>query len=207
MTTSIPGRIFGAVVVIAAAMALGAFMQSALHGRADAPLMSDTDVAFARMMMNHHQQAITLCDLLTAEAGVEIRTLAEQIEVQQQAEIGTMMGWLQMADQPLSPPVSDTTHSMSGHPGQHIGAQMGLASSDELSRLGSATGADNESLFLQLMTRHHQGGADMAYDQVRNGSNEAVRRTALAMVTEQGQEIQLMTYLMTQRDVTPLPAP
>lgn len=199
MRTSIPGRIFGVIVLIAAAFAIGAWVQSTQNSE-PAPLMSETDVRFARMMMSHHQQALTLCDLLTPEASPEIRTLAEQIKLQQQAEIGTMVGWLQMADEPLNPPADDH-HTMSGHTG------MGMASAEELSQLQEASGTDNEALFLQLMTRHHQGGAEMAYEQSLNGSNDAVRRTAMAMVTEQTQEIQLMGYLMTQRDTEPLPSP
>ncbi|MFV8048415.1 DUF305 domain-containing protein [Mycobacterium sp. 48b] len=210
MSASGPARIFAAVVVIAAAAFLGAFAESHRHGSAP-PLMSETDVAFAQMMMTHHQQAITICDLLSADAAPEIRTLADQIRLQQQAEVGTMIGWLQMAGQPLNPtaPPATAGHGMSHHhdTGQPTGMQMGMASPDELARLRHATGRANEALFLQLMTRHHQGGAEMAFDETRDGSNETIRRTALAMVGEQTQEIQLMEHLMKSRDATPLPYP
>ncbi|OBB29862.1 hypothetical protein A5792_03130 [Mycolicibacterium peregrinum] len=210
MSASIPARIFGATVVIAAAAFLGAFAESHHNDNAP-PLMSEADVTFAQMMMTHHQQAITICDLLSADAAPEIRTLADQIRLQQQAEVGTMVGWLQLAEQPLNPtvPTEHTGHGMSHHhdTDQPTGMQMGMASPDELARLQRATGPANEALFLQLMTRHHQGGAEMAFDETRDGSNEAIRRTALAMVTEQTQEIQLMEHLMKTRDATPLPYP
>lgn len=210
MNASVPARIFGAVVVIAAAAFLGAFAESHRLG-SPPPLMSEADVTFAQMMMTHHQQAITICDLLSADAAPEIRTLADQIRLQQQAEVGTMVGWLQLADQPLNPTASSAApgHGMSHHhdAGQRTGMQMGMASPAELARLQHATGRDNEALFLQLMTRHHQGGAEMAFDETRDGSNEAVRRTALAMVTDQTQEIQLMEHLMKSRDAAPLPYP
>ncbi|MFV8172146.1 DUF305 domain-containing protein [Mycolicibacterium peregrinum] len=210
MSASIPARIFGATVVIAAAAFLGAFAESHRHD-SPPPLMSEADVTFAQMMMTHHQQAITICDLLSADAAPEIRTLADQIRLQQQAEVGTMIGWLQLADQPLNPtaPTQDTGHGMAHHhdTGQPTGMQMGMATPDELARLQRATGRAGEALFLQLMTRHHQGGAEMAFDETRSGSNETIRRTALAMVTEQTQEIQVMEHLMKSRAATPLPYP
>lgn len=215
MSSSIPGRIFGVVVVMVAAALVGAFAESHRHGSTP-PLMSEADVSFAQMMMTHHQQALTICDLLAPDAAPELHTLAEQIKLQQQAEIGTMIGWLQITDQPLNPTPSAAAagHNMSGHnmSGQQdtepqTDSRMGMATSEELSRLQRAAGRDNEALFLQLMTRHHQGGAEMAYTESRDGANDAVRRTALAMVGEQTQEIQLMEQLMKGRNAAPLPYP
>lgn len=198
MTASLPARIFGVVLIAAAAFGLGVFVTERSADE-PAPLMSDSDVRFAQTMMAHHQQAVTICDLLTPQAAPEIRTLATQIKQTQLAEVGTMVGWLQIAGEPLHPGHHDMDH--------HAGGTMGIASHHELSRLQRATGAESETLFLQLMIRHHQGGVEMAVRQSREGSNAAVRQTALSMANEQGQEIRLMQQLMIPRDAEPLPYP
>jgi uncharacterized protein (DUF305 family) len=202
MTASVPAKIFGIAAVIATSAALGAFAESHRHSSESVALMSATDVTFTHMMMNHHQQAVAICDLLSPQAPPEIRTLAEQIKQTQLAEVGTMVGWLQIADQALNP-----SHREMGDHTSTTGPSMGMATREELSQLQRATSRDNEALFLQLMTRHHQGGTEMAIDESRNGSNAAIRSTALAMANEQGQEIRLMQRLMTKMNATPLPFP
>ncbi|MDT5210024.1 MAG: hypothetical protein QOF67_2439 [Mycobacterium sp.] len=57
------------------------------------------------------------------------------------------------------------------------------------------------------MTRHHQGGIDMAAYAVRHSTTDAVRRTAVVMVDEQSQEIQVMATLLAQRASVPIPYP
>lgn len=83
----------------------------------------------------------------------------------------------------------------------------GLASPADLTRLQRATGRDNEVLFLQLMTRHHQGGIEMAAYAVRHTTTTAVHQTAVAMIDEQSQEVVLMAYLLKQRNSAPLALP
>lgn len=199
------------LIIVFAALA-GAFVQSRLPVQTK-PLMSDSDVMFAQMMMTHHQQALTIADLLVPDAAPELRALANQITLAQQAEIGTMIGWLQLADQPLNPvaaPAQDN-HDMAGMAAHHHAAPSmampGMASPADLTQLHRAKGLANEVLFLQLMLRHHQGGIEMAAEQAHESSTEAVRRTALAMADEQLQEAALMQQLLAVRRAAPLPYP
>jgi len=198
------------LIIVFAALA-GAFVQSRLPVHTK-PLMSDSDVMFAQMMMTHHQQALTIADLLAPDAAPELRALANQITLAQQAEIGTMIGWLQLADKPLNPVATPAHnhHDMAGmdHPmGAPSMTMPGMASPAELSQLHHATGKANEILFLQLMLRHHLGGIDMAAKQAHESTTEAVRRTALAMADEQLQETALMQQLLAVRHAVPLPYP
>jgi len=186
-------------LIIGIAAVAGAFIHAQLP-RQHRPLLSDSDVMFAQMMTTHHQQALTIADSLAPDAAPELRALADQIKFVQQAEVGTMIGWLQLADQPLNPAVH--SHDMAG-----MTAMPGMASGEELGHLAHAKGRDNEILFLQLMIRHHQGGIDMAAEQSRASTTEAVRRTTMMMVNEQLQDVVLMRRLLVDRHAAPLAYP
>lgn len=174
-----------------------------------AAILTATDIGFAQDMSAHHQQAITMADMVTPDAAPEVRALADQIRVTQLREIGQLTGWLQLAGAPLI-----AAHPMAWMSAEHdhhmIGDDMampGMASQADLTRLQRVTGRDNEILFLQLMTRHHQGGIEMAAYAVRHTATAAVRQTAIAMVDEQNQEIIVMAALLEARGAVPLPYP
>ncbi|MFC3243518.1 DUF305 domain-containing protein [Gordonia humi] len=120
-----------------------------------------------------------------------------------------MRGWLDWFGLPLT-----SDHPMAWmHPGGHDHEappnddeppMPGLASTDELARLDDARGTAAEILFLQLMIRHHRGGIEMATAaQNADTASPATKRLALAMITEQGDEIGQMTLLLRVRDATP----
>ena len=131
------------------------------------------------------------------DATPDVKALAEQIRFTQLTEIGQMTGWLQLVG---APPASSHPMAwmMPGHDGHRM-AMPGMASVAELERLQRSTGAANQELFLQLMTRHHQGGITMAAYAFQHCTNDAVRRAASVMVDEQTQEIQVMTTMLAQR--------
>ncbi|MCF8568991.1 DUF305 domain-containing protein [Gordonia sp. HY002] len=167
------------------------------------------DIGFAQDMGVHHDQAILIANTLTADVAPEIRGLADRIAATQTAEAATMRGWLDWFALPLT-----SEHPMEWmHPGEHEHStppdpdeppMPGLASADEIARLSDARGTAAEILFLQLMTRHHRGGVEMATAaQNSDTASAATRRLALSMITEQGDEIGQMTLLLRARGVAP----
>lgn len=191
-----------AVVCVVAGALLGWFARDA--GEAGQPLLSDADIAFAQQMSVHHQQALTMVDMLGPEVARDVRAAAEQIRISQWREIGTLTGWLELVGAPLQAPAT-----ANGHHGAHAGpgpSMAGMASNEELTRLYNATGRDREILFLQLMIRHHQGGIEMAAAAERSAA-PAVRTRALSMVNGQQQEIASMSVLLHQRGGQVLPYP
>ncbi|MFD6676976.1 DUF305 domain-containing protein, partial [Rhodococcus zopfii] len=157
--------------------------------------LADSDIAFAQEMSMHHQQAITMTDMLGRDAAPDVRALAAQIRASQWQEIGILTGWLELAGAPAQPP---------GH--DHLG-MPGIATNEELTRLHDAVGTEREILFLQLMIRHHQGGIDMAADAAHTTTVPAVRARATAIVDEQRQEISLMAVSLDARGASVLPYP
>ncbi|MGA5465713.1 DUF305 domain-containing protein [Mycobacterium sp. NPDC050041] len=205
MTRTVVVRI---VALLAAAVLGGAIVLAYRQPPPRPVLMTAVDIGFAQDMAAHHQQAVTMSDMLVGDAGPDVRALAEQIRFTQLTEIGQMTGWLQLVD---APPAATTPMEWMGHdehrPGDAPTGMPGMASPAELTRLQRSTGRDNEVLFLQLLVRHHQGGIDMASSVVRQSATDAVRRAAGVMINEQAQDIQVMTTLLAQRDGAPLPYP
>ena len=63
---------------------------------------NDADVAFAQMMIPHHEQAIEMADLVPERASSEeVEALAARIKAAQAPEIELMTSWLEEWDQPL----------------------------------------------------------------------------------------------------------
>lgn len=194
---------------------LTALMLAGCTARQETPaaILTATDIGFAQDMSAHHQQAITLADMVAVDAAPEVRAIADQIRVTQLREIGQLTGWLQLAGAPLisTHPMdwmtAEADHHMAGNMAGGGMRMPGMASQADLARLQRTTGRDNEVLFLQLMTRHHQGGIEMAAYAVRHTSTAAVRQTAVGMVDEQNQEIIVMAALLEARGAVPLPYP
>lgn len=179
-------------------------------------VLADADIAFAQQMSAHHQQALTMVEMLGQDAAVEVRAAAEQIRVSQWREVGTLTGWLELVGAPLTPPAEqsgdghsgDGGHGGHGHDGSSGMAGMaGMASNEELTELYHATGAAREVLFLQLMIRHHQGGVDMAAAGAAATESAAVRARAMSMLNGQQQEISTLSVLLSRRGAQVLPYP
>ena len=74
-----------------------------------------------------------------------------------------------------------------------------MATDDELARLTTLSGEDAEVLFLQLMTRHHQGGVVMAEEFVRRSDDPELRAVADAVISGQNRELRIMANLLEER--------
>lgn len=198
-------------------LVLGAALRPLLlpENHAPAQVLNDTEIGFAQDMTAHHQQAVQIVQRLDAGVDPAVARLARQIDRTQQVEIGTMLGWLRLANaspmprHPMAwlPHDADTTaahhHSPPSAPAD--AAMPGLASQAELDALSAARGRDAEVLFLQLMYRHHQGGIAMAQAADRVIASGPVKEATRGMIVAQSQECGLMGLLLTQRNAQPLP--
>ncbi|MBP2706179.1 DUF305 domain-containing protein [Microbispora sp. RL4-1S] len=167
------------------------------------PADDSADAGFARDMQVHHAQAVRMAMIVRDRTSdEEVRTLAYDIALTQQQQIGQMFAWLDQWGLPqtsLAPPMA---WAAQGHAAMnHTGAAMpGMATSAQLQRLGEARDRAAETLFLQLMIAHHRGGVDMARAVLRSGDDGRVRRLAGAIVTAQAAEISLMERMLSARE-------
>nr|WP_198151571.1 DUF305 domain-containing protein [Kibdelosporangium sp. MJ126-NF4]CEL16545.1 putative lipoprotein [Kibdelosporangium sp. MJ126-NF4]CTQ90498.1 putative lipoprotein [Kibdelosporangium sp. MJ126-NF4] len=156
------------------------------------------DVAFSQDMIVHHQQAVDMAELVRDRAAPQVAAIAVGIAAGQRKEIGLFQGWLSLWN---APQVTSGGHH------DHGGAPMpGMASIPDLHRLADATGNDLDIWFLQLMVRHHQGGARMAESAAQTAHQPQVRAMAKVIAADQQREIATMTGLLTSLGHAPLPA-
>lgn len=191
------------------------------------PAADSVDVGFAQDMTVHHTQAVQMANVAYTRAeSPEIRSLAFDILTSQQAQIGQMQGWLSLWGRALLPTGEYMTWMVGGDGSGHSGmagmagmsgadasavpagglAQMpGMATQDELAGLRGATGPALDVLFLQLMLRHHEGGASMLTYAAQNASQPVVANFARQVSSTQLNESEYMTSLLAARGAQPLP--
>jgi uncharacterized protein (DUF305 family) len=149
--------------------------------------------------MVHHAQAVQMAEIVRDKTeSEEIRTLAADIALTQQAQIGQMQGWLQVWD--LPPTATEPAMSWMGHPTK--GRMPGMASPEEINELQQASSEEADVLFLQLMIPHHEAAVPMAEAVLEESDRKEVERLAGSIVASQQAEIELMRALLQRRGVS-----
>lgn len=199
-----------AATLVGVVFVLGVALRPALvdDPRPVAPL-SSVEVGYLQDMIAHHQQAVSMARLIDrAPLATPVRGLARQIVQAQSGEIGTMVGILQMADQPITSdsPMSwmhrygEAGDSMHDH-GAHA-PMPGMATTDEVASLGLLTGVAAENEFLRLMQRHHYGGIAMSQDLLSyRTSSQPVVRLARSSLTTQTSETGVIGAMLHSRGI------
>ncbi len=181
----------------------------------DVPAGDSVDAGFARDMSRHHQQGVEMANLaLERSEDPAVRSLAFDISSIQTNQAGRMEGWLSLwglrpsGGEVMAWMADDGGHAGHSMPGTGDGAAMpGMATEEELAGLRELSGTAFDVEFLRLMIRHHQGGLGMAEYAAEHADVQAVRRLAATIAATQTAETATMTDLLTERGVTPLPAP
>lgn len=166
---------------------------------------TEADVRFMRGMIGHHAQALAMTALVPARTGrVDMRLLAQRIEVSQQDEIALMRRWLQDRHEEVPSLAAHHEHQdMAGH-------QMlmpGMLTEAELAQMAQTTGPEFDRLFLRFMIRHHEGALTMVstlLDSQGAAQEPEVFRFASDVDTDQRAEIGRMRAML---DALPAGAP
>ncbi|UUU35986.1 DUF305 domain-containing protein [Streptomyces sp. CA-210063] len=148
----------------------------------DSPNSADRD--YARMMIEHHTQALEMTELAPERAkSTQVKRLAERISAAQKPEIAAMEGWLKSND-------GDGRGTSHDHE-----AMPGMATEDQLKELGTLDGEKFDQLFLKLMIIHHEGAITMATDVKAQGNNILIEEMADDVIAQQTTEISRMRDL------------
>ncbi|MFJ3668210.1 DUF305 domain-containing protein [Streptomyces sp. NPDC090106] len=178
--------------VLAAATVTAALVLTACAGEGSSPSGHNAqDVAFAQGMVPHHRQAVEMAGLAADRAGsAGVRDLAARIEKAQDPEIETMSGWLESWGE-------ETSAGGSGHSGHSGTAGMpGMMDDAAMGELEKASGTAFDTLFLTLMTEHHEGAVAMAETERAKGEYAPATGLADDIVTGQTAEIAEMNQLL-----------
>ncbi len=137
----------------------GSSAPTANSGDATTTGFNAADVAFATDMIPHHAQAVEMADMaLATSKNAEIRTLATAIKAAQGPEIETLTGFLRAWKAPV--PATGEAHG-GGH-GSSSGGMSSMMSDAEMADLGKAMGNAFDAMWLDMMTRHHEGANEMS---------------------------------------------
>ncbi len=184
------------IIAVALAVAVALFIAGRQSADASFPGDNSAEVGFARDMAIHHSQAIEMSlFVLRKPVDETIRTMAVDITLTQQAQIGQMHGWLAVWDLPIAS--SNPPMQWAGHPGGHM---KGMATREQLNALEDSSPPETEKQFLRLMISHHQGGAEMAQAILNRSDVPEVRQLAQAIFNSQAAEIKVMQQMLTDFD-------
>lgn len=158
---------------------------------------NDADIAFNRMMMTHHQQAVTMVGLIDGRTdNADIIELGKKIAKAQSREIEQMSARLAAwGEDPTAPSVHEPHDGHQGH-GESGEDMQGMLSDEAMQQLAEAQGPEFDRLFLEGMIEHHEGAVAMAEDVIRDGENEPTRELAENVVDSQKEEIDEMKKLL-----------
>ena len=167
------------------------------------------EIGFAQSMSRHHQQAITMAQLMMDGRPTPLMRLARTIAGTQMMELGEMRGWLRVWNQPFVSPTTAMDWMLLGRapPDAELSQYLidcqrsptgmpGLAATADLERLRALEGPTRDRLFLELMLAHHQGAIPMARFTAREAHLSAVREFATRVVVDQVDEAARMSHLL-----------
>ncbi|MFF5233596.1 DUF305 domain-containing protein [Dactylosporangium sp. NPDC000521] len=152
-----------------------------------------TDVKFANDMIPHHRQALDMAKTAQSKAATpEVKALADKIAKAQEPEIATMSGWLTAWGEPVPSPGA-MHHDMGG-----MAEMPGMMTDQEMQDLAKATGKDFDTMFLQMMIKHHQGAVEMAKTEQAQGQDPAAKQLAAKIAADQTAEITEMQGMLAK---------
>jgi uncharacterized protein (DUF305 family) len=141
------------------------------------------DQSYMRRMAAHHAQGVELAQLAIEKAQDSyLRNLAHLMGADQKGEIAVFQQWWRSWFAGDLPPPSPEEHD----------TMPGMLSAEQMESLRRTNGADFDSLFIDLMTAHHQGAITMADEALREASDIRLRLMAHATRHAQRGEIELM---------------
>ncbi len=150
--------------------------------------------------MVHHAQAVEMAEILRDKpVSPGMQTLAKDIALTQQAQIGQMQGWLSVWGLPMTG--AEPAMAWMGHPTD--GRMPGMATPEEIEALQEASPQEAEKRFLQLMIPHHQAAVPMAEAVLEETDRPEVRRLASAVIASQRAEIEVMREMLEERGAAP----
>lgn len=141
---------------------------------------NEADVAFAQMMIPDHEMMAEMGKLAEKKAvNDDLKTIATQLRKGQSETATALQGMLKDWGQTVS---SDMA-----------GMEMSGAMTDaDMDMLKSMKGKDFDTMFAEMMVKHHKGSIKMARDEEAKGANAEAKALAADMVTEQEAQVKIL---------------
>ena len=187
-----------AVLLIVAILVAVTFLY--LWATSRPPGENSAEAGFARDMMVHHAQAVEMARIVEGKTNdPEMRSLAADMALTQQAQIGQMQGWLDVWG--LPPTGTEEPMAWMGHPTD--GPMPGMATPQEIERLGELPPDKADEMFLRLMIPHHEAAIPMAQAVMERSDNPVVDAFAEKVVASQRVEVRNMQQMLEDMGAPP----
>ena len=205
-TTRIAGGLLAGALVLAgcsnggeaSGAGAGSGSNAAESTAGETAAFNNADVTFVQQMIPHHRGALAMAQLADERAeDPRVLDLAAQIEAAQQPEIDTMISWLEEWGEPV-PSESSDMEGMDHGSGDMGDMDMGSMSEEDMSALESASGAEFDRMFLEMMIEHHRGAVEMAEKEAADGSYPDAVAMAEDIAESQTAEIDTMETLLNE---------
>jgi uncharacterized protein (DUF305 family) len=177
---------------------------------------TEADVEFVQGMIHHHAQALIMVDLIEGRTDDEdLALFAERMDLSQVAEIALMEAWLEQRGEEVPPwermRLEVVLRLAGEHGGDHgthghedLAGMPGMMTSAELDELAAARDDRFRTLWLEGMTRHHEGALEMVRRLYADGGGGEVEvyRLAAEIEGDQGIEIARMAEMLAAGPIT-----
>jgi uncharacterized protein (DUF305 family) len=141
------------------------------------------DQSYMRRMAAHHRQGVEIATIAADRAGdPHLSALARMMIAGQNGEIAILAQWWRSW---FSGELPDAL------PGEHR-TMPGMIANEQIAKLREARPSDVDRLFVSLMSAHHQGAIEMAYDALKNASDPRLKLISYSIGYEQRGEMNLM---------------
>jgi uncharacterized protein (DUF305 family) len=161
------------------------------------PTDTSLEAGFARDMMVHHDQAVTMAVLIRDRTDDPVlRSMATDMVLTQQNQIGQMFGWLNVWGLPATG--SQPAMAWMGHP--TTGLMPGMATPQQIADLASLSGPEADIASLHLMIPHHEAAIPMAQAALDDSDVPAVRDLARQILAAQEIEIANMQTMLDEKE-------
>lgn len=182
------------VLSVVAVAAVAAAFLTYLSNRP--PGDDSAEAGFARDMMVHHAQAVEMAEIIRDKTGNErLRTVAADMAITQQGQIGQMQGWLAVWGLPMTG--SEPQMAWMGHEMERGELMPGMATPEEIRELDEAPPEEADEIFLRLMIPHHEAAVPMS-EAIYDTDRPEVRRLAEAIAVSQESEIRMMEDMLEE---------
>ena len=173
------------IAALAGLVVLGTLSFLGAHGREVARLGGNSgyDQSYMRRMAAHHRQGVEIAAIGADHAAdPHLRALARMMQPGQNGEIAILSQWWRSWFPGELPDATADEHR----------TMPGMIAAADIARLRQAPPADFDRLFVSLMSAHHQGAIDMAYDALKNAGDPRLKIISYSIGYEQRGEINLM---------------
>lgn len=145
---------------------------------------NEADVVFARAMIPHGEQGATMSELVLEEKGLEpsVRAVAQELRDNRAVETDRLQQWVAKRGEPVA---AEAKHD-------HGGGEDGIATPTQIYALDEAKGSAAQTLYVEMMTKHHRGAMVAAREELAHGKSPVLVEFAQMVLRTREEQLKVL---------------